>query len=68
MRDTSGCVASDTLIQMELSMGRSDTQVSGLAISSRLRLDIGESVLGVKDLAEHEKVLSKRFRIESQDP
>lgn len=66
--DPFGYVAPHVLIQVELSMGLSDTQVSGLAISSRRRFNTGESVLGVKNLGEHEKVLSERFSTESQDP
>ena len=43
-------VAPDLLLQVGLFMGLSDTQVSNLAISSRLRFNTGESVLGVKNL------------------
>ena len=45
-----GFVAPDLLLQVGLSMGLSDSQVSNLAISSRLRFNTGESVLGVKNL------------------
>ena len=48
--DLFGFVAPDMLLQVGLSMGLSDTQVSNLAISSRLRFNTRESILGVKNL------------------
>jgi len=48
--DLFGFVVPDMLLQVGLSMGLSDTQVSNLAIRSRLRFNTGESVLGIKNL------------------
>lgn len=62
--DPFGYVVLEMFIQMELSMRLLDIQVWRLSVSSGLGCGIGEPILAVKDLGEHEKVLSGTFRKE----
>lgn len=60
--DLLGYLVLEMFIQMEVSMGLLATRVWGLTVSSGLGCGIGEPILSVKDLEEHEKVLSETFR------